>query len=338
MVEINITETKLQKYLLKFDGVTCPGCVTAIQKEASQLNKTKFIAISESCGDALIISSMSTDKIKFELHEFEGCCSDCQIIINEVEETDIDTLDSILNNQNNFGLIKKQYQVALQRAIDGIEVACSDSCVCKTTDVDRFKEASEAPSFASVYDLSSHIQEYLKDGMSIIDFGSGTGHDAFKIASIVTNSVIIGIDITPEMVDFANTNAKKMKLDNVSFIEGSDLNDIQQGSQDLIYSNNVFNMLPNKINFLKEIKRVLKPGGILIIADEFAKDHLPHDLISDPAFQCGGISGAENKDNIVKKCEDEGLFKQKYKIINDYNIDYKLNTYQLETAVLVLKK
>lgn len=326
------------KYLLKFDGVTCPGCVTAIQKETSQLNNTKFLEISESNGDTLINSSLSTEKIKFGLKEFDGCCSDCQITISEVEVTNIDTLHSLSDDHDNFELLKKQYQVALQRALDGIEVACSDSCVCKTTNVDRLKDASEAPSFASVYDLSNHVQEYLKDGMSIIDFGSGTGHDAFKIASIVNNSVIIGIDITPEMVDFANLKAKKMKLDNVSFIEGSDLNDIQQDSHDLIFVNNVFNMLPSKTNFLKETKRVLKPGGILIIADEFAKNNLPQEIITDPAFQCGGISGAELIGNVLKMCEDEGLFKQKYKIINEYSIDYKLDTYQLETAVLVLKK
>ncbi|KKL12887.1 hypothetical protein LCGC14_2531270 [marine sediment metagenome] len=124
----------------------------------------------------------------------------------------------------------------------------------------------------------------------------------------------------------------------VFFIEGSDLAIIPHKSQDLIYTNNVFNLLPNKNKFIRDSYQTLKAGGYLIIADEFSKVALPSEIDSDPAFRCGGISGAQSKDFIANICTNEGFKQKDFQIINQYEIEYNKVKFPLETGILVLQK
>lgn len=337
-----LEDTKAQKnmkYLeLIFEGVTCPGCVKAIEDQVKNIQETSISKISEISGYTIISTTLPINQIVKGLNQFQGCCENCEISLVSTEKVEKEKINYYINIDNEYELMQKQYKVALQRAIDGIEVACSEHCVCKTTDVDRIKEDSEAPSFASVYNLADFIKDNLKDGVPIVDFGSGTGHDVFKIAKLVPKSTITGIDITSEMVNFANIRAKELKLKNVTFIEGFDLRELKDASQELIYLNNVFNLLPSKIDFLKDVNRVLRSGGQLIIADEFTKIQLPSELRDDSAFRCGGLSGAELKEYIVSICEEEGFQVNQFIVINEYNIEYSSNKYPMETGILILKK
>lgn len=321
---------------LTFDGVSCPGCINAIEHQISKYDEIEITNISQNSGDTIIVTKLSRVSILEKLKAFEGCCDACNIELSTTEIMDSNEIISEENN-NNYELIKKQYRIALERAIDGIEVSCSENCVCKTTNFDRLEESS-IPSFASVYDLSSYIMSYVKDEMNLVDFGSGTGHDAFQIARIYKNVNITGIDLTPEMVNFANEKSKDQLLTNVIFIEGSDLAIIPHKSQDLIYTNNVFNLLPNKNKFIRDSYQTLKAGGYLIIADEFSKVALPSEIDSDPAFRCGGISGAQSKDFIANICTNEGFKQKDFQIINQYEIEYNKVKFPLETGILVLQK
>ncbi|OLS21649.1 MAG: Trans-aconitate 2-methyltransferase [Candidatus Heimdallarchaeota archaeon LC_2] len=338
MSEINITKNKLQRYLLKFDGVTCPGCVTAVKKTTSQLDETKFVEISESSGDTIITSSLWANQIKFELNEFEGCCSDCQIAIREVEETDLDTFETLFEKPDDLELVKKQYKIALERALEGIEVACSDNCVCKTTDVDRLSESDGVASFASVYNLNERINSFLEQGMLITDFGCGTGHDAILTAEIVNPGIVTGIDVTPEMVKFATEQAKLQGINNVKFIESFDLSPLEKESQDVIYVNNVLNLLNDKSVFLLGAYEKLKLHGLLIIADEFALEEFPTELRDDESFQCGGISGAEFVENVETMAIEHGFKISHWESIKEYDIEFNNEKYKLKTGILILQK
>ncbi|MFV2016118.1 MAG: methyltransferase domain-containing protein [Candidatus Heimdallarchaeota archaeon] len=338
MSEIKITKPEFQNYILKFDGITCPGCITAVKKVTSQLDQSEFVEIAETSGETLILSSLSSDQIKVELHEFEGCCSDCQISIIDVEQTDLATLNPLINDDDIFGLVKKQYKQALQRALDGIEVACSDNCVCKTTDIDRLSESDGSPSFASVYNLSERIEPYLKPDMMITDFGCGTGHDAIRIAKIVHNGMITGIDVTPEMVEFAAKQAESQGVNNTKFIESHDLSPIEDETQDVIYVNNVLNLLDDKSLFLQTAFDKLKSDGLLIIADEFALEEFPTDLRNDESFQCGGISGAEFVEDMEAMSLGLGLEIINWESIKEYEIEFEKKKYRLKTSILILRK
>ncbi|MHA2100394.1 MAG: methyltransferase domain-containing protein [Candidatus Kariarchaeaceae archaeon] len=324
---------------LKFDGVSCLGCVKSIEQEISNYPKVEIVDISQNNGDALILTKLKEEKLLNDLKSFAGCCDSCIISLVNIEVLDTKNVTSKnMSDEETFQLMKKQYQTALQRAIDGIEVACSEYCVCKTTNVDRFENPYGVPSFASVYNLSDHINSYLQDGMKIIDYGSGTGHDGLSIASIIKTSEIWGIDVTPEMVNYATEKANDLDLNNIKFIEGSNLDRFADESQDMVYTNNVFNLLPSKTDFIHEAFRVLKREGLLIIADEYSKSSLPVEINNDPKFQCGGISGAKSKEHILRLCIDEGFTESEFKTIKQYDIDYDMRNYPLETGILVVKK
>ncbi|MBS1625673.1 MAG: arsenite methyltransferase [Bacteroidetes bacterium] len=134
----------------------------------------------------------------------------------------------------------------------------------------------------------------IKKGDTVIDLGSGAGNDCF-VARAETGETgrVIGIDFTPAMIDLARQNAEKLGYVNVEFRQG----DIEQmpvtsGIADVIVSNCVLNLVPNKAGVLREIYRVLKPGGHFSISDVVLVDQLPEELRHDADMYAGCISGA----------------------------------------------
>ncbi|MCH8905725.1 MAG: hypothetical protein IH840_01445, partial [Candidatus Heimdallarchaeota archaeon] len=171
----------MQLIKLEFDGVTCPGCINAIRDKLSKTEKIDLIDISIIDGTSVISTVVGVNTIGNKFQQFKGCCQNCQLTLKSHEVVETSIIQP--SNGDDLQLIKKQYKIALERVIEGIEVACSKYCVCKITEVDRFNEFSIAPSFASVYNLNEYIVPYLTAGGSIVDFGSGTGHDALNLAA-----------------------------------------------------------------------------------------------------------------------------------------------------------
>lgn len=138
----------------------------------------------------------------------------------------------------------------------------------------------------------------IRKGDTVIDLGSGAGNDCF-IARAETGETgkVIGIDFTPAMIEKARTNADKLGFNNVEFRQG----DIEQmpigGNQaDVIVSNCVLNLVPNKDGVFKEIYRVLKPGGHFSISDVVLLGSLPEGLRKDAEMYAGCVAGAIQKD------------------------------------------
>ena len=149
----------------------------------------------------------------------------------------------------------------------------------------------------------------LKKGEVVLDLGSGPGLDCFLAADKVgKDGKVIGIDMTPEMLEKARTNAAKGNYSNVEFRLGEIENlPVADNSVDVVISNCVINLSPDKESVFKETFRVLKPGGRIMVSDVVLSKELP-DFIKDSVdAYVGCISGAIPKDNYLKTVSDVGF-------------------------------
>jgi SAM-dependent methyltransferase len=134
----------------------------------------------------------------------------------------------------------------------------------------------------------------LRPGETVVDLGSGGGFDCFLAAKHVgTTGHIIGVDMTPEMVSKARLNAEKLAIKNVEFRLGEiEHLPVADNSADIIMSNCVINLSPDKINVFREAFRILKPGGRLAIADIVATAQLPVEVQKNLALVAACVGGA----------------------------------------------
>ena len=149
----------------------------------------------------------------------------------------------------------------------------------------------------------------IKEGDTVIDLGSGAGNDCF-VARRHTGEKgkVIGIDFTTAMIDRARTNAEKLAYQNVEFRQG----DIEQmpvtsNIADVVVSNCVLNLVPNKENVIKEIYRVLKPGGHFSISDIVLEGSLPAKWKEVAELYAGCVSGAIQKQVYLELIEAAGF-------------------------------
>ena len=152
-----------------------------------------------------------------------------------------------------------------------------------------------------------HLQ--LQPGEVVLDLGSGAGIDALIAARAVgPEGRVIGIDMTPEMLDKARTNAAAAGADHVEFREGRlEALPVEDGSVDAITSNCVINLVPDKRAVFAEIARVLKPGGRLVVSDVMLAGELPEVVTNDVLSYVGCVSGAIQKDEYLAMLTDVGL-------------------------------
>lgn len=160
----------------------------------------------------------------------------------------------------------------------------------------------------------------IKKGDVVIDLGSGAGNDVF-IARAETGETgkVIGIDFTEAMVQKARINAEKLGYQNVEFRQGDIENmPVADNTADVIVSNCVLNLVPDKNGVIREIYRVLKPGAHFSISDIVLKGDLPKSLQEAAEMYAGCVSGAIQKDSyleLIKKNGFENITIQKEKPI-----------------------
>jgi len=134
----------------------------------------------------------------------------------------------------------------------------------------------------------------LRPGETVLDLGSGGGLDCFLAARLVgPTGRVIGVDMTPEMVERARATAQHLGLANVEFRQGylEDL-PVEDGSVDVVISNCVINLSPDKPQVFREMYRVLRPGGRVSIADTVSRGRLPEAVRADPEAWSACIGGA----------------------------------------------
>lgn len=149
----------------------------------------------------------------------------------------------------------------------------------------------------------------IKPGEVVLDLGSGAGLDVFLAAERVgENGRVIGLDMTDEMIAAARKNAESGGYKNVEFRQGDIENmPIEDNSIDLIISNCVLNLVPDKQKAFSEIHRVLKRGGRIAVADIVLERPLPSAFAENPDAYCACISGAISKFDYLKGLMDAGL-------------------------------
>jgi len=149
----------------------------------------------------------------------------------------------------------------------------------------------------------------LKKGERVLDLGSGGGLDCFLARKKVGETgYVIGVDMTPEMVRLARKNAQESGVTNVEFRLGEiEHLPVEDSSIDVIISNCVINLSPDKKQVFKEAFRVLKPGGRLSITDVVAIKQIPQNIKQDLGLIAGCIGGAEYIEEIRKMLQDAGF-------------------------------
>jgi SAM-dependent methyltransferase len=149
----------------------------------------------------------------------------------------------------------------------------------------------------------------LKSGETVVDLGSGGGFDCFLAAKQVGETGrIIGVDMTPEMITKARKNADKMGTKNVEFRLGEiEHLPLADNSADLIMSNCVINLSPDKLQVYREAYRILKPGGRLSISDVLATATLPAEIQKNLALVTACVGGAATFEDTEKILEDAGF-------------------------------
>jgi SAM-dependent methyltransferase len=149
----------------------------------------------------------------------------------------------------------------------------------------------------------------LREGETVLDLGSGPGLDCFLAADRVgSGGRVIGVDMTPEMVERARENARRGGYDNVEFRLGEIENlPVADGSVDVVISNCVINLSPDKPRVFREAFRVLKPGGRLMVSDIVLEEELPEKVRESTAAYVACISGAVPEDDYLRMIEEAGF-------------------------------
>jgi arsenite methyltransferase len=149
----------------------------------------------------------------------------------------------------------------------------------------------------------------IKEGDTVLDLGSGAGNDCFVArAQVGQSGRVIGLDMTESMISKARENAARLNHENVEFVLGDIENiPLEDNTADVIISNCVLNLVPDKKKTFGEIFRVLKPGAHLSVSDVVLRGQLPGRLKQAAELYAGCISGAVRLEDYLKLMEEAGL-------------------------------
>jgi len=219
-----------------------------------------------------------------------------------------------MQNENEIKeMVKEKYgQIAKQSTS-----CCGPTSCCGTTE-------NKIVGYSVMQDEYDHLDGYVADadlglgcglptefagikkGDVVVDLGSGAGNDVF-VARAITGDAgkVIGIDMTKEMIDKANANNAKLGYKNVVFHLGEiEAMPLENSIADVVVSNCVLNLVPNKQKAFAEIYRILKPGGHFCVSDIVIKGELPESLKKSVEMYAGCVSGAIQQEEYLKIIAD----------------------------------
>jgi len=249
-------------------------------------------------------------------------------------------------------IVKEKYGIiALQ--IDEDKSCCGSSSCCGTgVDYTVFSESYEK---LEGYNPDADMNlgcgiptdfAHIKEGDHLLDLGSGAGNDCFVARAIVGDKgKVAGLDMTEPMVVKARENCAKLKFTNVDFVLGDiEVMPFDEKIFDVVISNCVLNLVPDKTKAFKEIFRVLKPGGHFCVSDVVIKGTLSERMKKDAEMYAGCVSGASEMSEYLKIVENSGflnikIHKQKEiklpdSLLAEYNDANELTSYHTgETGI-----
>jgi ubiquinone/menaquinone biosynthesis C-methylase UbiE len=212
-------------------------------------------------------------------------------------------------------LVKEKYgQIALQSKDDNAS-SCCGATGCSTIDYTVMADDyTKLDGYVADADLGLGCglpTEFakIKEGDTVVDLGSGAGNDAFVARSITgENGKVIGIDFTEKMVAKAKVNAEKLGYTNVEFRQGDIENMPLAGNiADVVVSNCVLNLVPNKKQAFEETFRILKKGGHFSVSDIVLVGDLPEGLQKSAEMYAGCVAGAIQKDEYLSIIQQTGF-------------------------------
>jgi SAM-dependent methyltransferase len=223
-------------------------------------------------------------------------------------------------------LVKEKYAEIAEQSKQFNATSCCGATGCGCDDnVVMADDYSKIDGYVEDADLGlgcglPTVYSKIKEGDTVVDLGSGAGNDAFVARSLTgEKGKVIGIDFTEKMIEKARANSKKLDYRNVEFLQG-DIESIPlpDNTADVVVSNCVLNLVPNKNQAFRETFRILKNGGHFSVSDIVIDGHLPEGLREAAELYAGCVSGAIQKDeylNIVKASGFTDLTIQKEKEI-----------------------
>lgn len=212
--------------------------------------------------------------------------------------------------------VKEKYsQIAIQSKQDNESSCCGATGCCSSVDYSIFSESyNQLKGYSADADLGLGCgipTEFakIKEGDTVVDLGSGAGNDCFVARAIVGEfGKVVGIDMTEAMIAKARENAKKLNYSNVEFLLGDiESMPINAKVADVVISNCVLNLVPNKQKAFDEIYRILKNGGHFSISDVVIKGELPDKIKHAAEMYAGCVAGAIDKDEYVGIIERTGF-------------------------------
>ncbi|MDB5282641.1 MAG: ubiE 2 [Bacteroidota bacterium] len=224
-------------------------------------------------------------------------------------------------------MVKQKYtEIALQEKTDNQSSCCGSGCCSTEVANIMTDDYSKVEGYNADADLGLGCGfptqfAKIKKGDTVIDLGSGAGNDCF-VARHETGEEgkVIGIDFTQAMIEKARANAGKLSFNNIEFRQGEiEKMPVGAGVADVIVSNCVLNLVPDKKKAFSEILRVLKPGGHFSISDVVLIGDLPNELVKDAEMYAGCVAGALQKAEYLAIINDTGFNNisiQKEKAIN----------------------
>ncbi|MBY5959967.1 arsenite methyltransferase [Membranicola marinus] len=231
------------------------------------------------------------------------------------------------NSENLKNIVVQKYSEIATQSKEENETSCCGVNGCATVDYAVFADDySKTKGYSADADLGLGCgipTEFaqIKPGDTVLDLGSGAGNDCFVARELTGESgKVIGVDMTDVMIRKARENADKLNFNNVEFRHG-DIEDLPIGDAtvDVVISNCVLNLVPDKVRAFHEMARVLRPGGHFSVSDVVLKGDLPEALRNDAEMYAGCVSGAIQLDEYLQLLREAGFDEvkvQKEKAVN----------------------
>jgi arsenite methyltransferase len=230
-------------------------------------------------------------------------------------------------------IVKEKYsEIAKQSKEQNAASCCGSTSCCSEVDYSVFSESyDKLEGYNPAADLGLGCglpTEFagIQPGDSVLDLGSGAGNDCFVARALVGETgYVAGIDFTEAMIEKARENARALGYTNVDFIQG-DIEDIpvRFGVVDVVISNCVLNLVPDKKKAFSEIYRVLKQGGHFCISDVVLQGELPTGVKEDATMYAGCVSGALPREEYIGIIEEAGFINVEVKKVKKIDLPDEL--------------
>ena len=213
-------------------------------------------------------------------------------------------------------IVKEKYSgIAMQSKGQNETSCCGATGCCSTVDYTIFSESYDAlDGYNPDADLGLGCGiptqfARIRKGDSVLDLGSGAGNDCFVARAIVGETGrVTGLDFTDVMLVKAAENAKKLGFSNVEFVRGDiEVMPLPDNAYDVVLSNCVLNLVPDKMKAFAQVRRVLKPAGHFCVSDVVVQGDLPDTLRKDAEMYAGCVSGASNIDDYLEIINNQGF-------------------------------